>query len=40
MMEGAIHYVSGQVRVLLSAFEERCGSMIPYDLPRQVTSSS
>ena len=40
MIEGAIQSVSGQVRVLLSALEERCGRMIPYDLPRQVTSSS
>ena len=33
MIEGAIQSVSGQVRVLLSALEESCGRMIPYDHP-------
>ena len=40
IMEGAIHSVFGQVRVLLSALEERCGRVIPYDHPMIVTSSS
>ena len=33
MIEVAIQSVSGQVRVLLSALEVRCGRMIPYDHP-------
>ena len=33
MIDRAIQSVSGQVRVLLSALEESCGRMIPYDHP-------